>query len=255
MHNAFFSGNIDVTEIVLTSFVLFFVGLILYLRREDRREGYPLETGKPERIQPQGFPPVPSPKEYLLQYGAIRVLPDGVKDPVHLNAEPVGVWPGAPLQPTGDPMLGAIGPGSYVLRRDIPDVTFHGTPKIVPLRILPGWSVATQDPDPRGMDVVGADGHIGGVVRDLWVDQADYLFRYLEVEVTGAKRVLVPINFTRISGRQRLVKVRSILGSHLADAPGVKNPDQITFLEEDRIVGYFGGGTLFATPERLEPLV
>ena len=35
----------------------------------------------------------------------------------------------------------------------------------------------------------------------------------------------------------------------------MKNPDQITFLEEDRIVGYFGGGTLFATPERLEPLV
>jgi photosynthetic reaction center H subunit len=41
MHNAFFYGNVDITEIILSVFVLFFLGLIIYLRREDRREGYP----------------------------------------------------------------------------------------------------------------------------------------------------------------------------------------------------------------------
>jgi photosynthetic reaction center H subunit len=30
---------------------------------------------------------------------------------------------------------------------------------------------------------------------------------------------------------------------------------QVTLLEEDRIAGYFGGGTLYATPARSEPLI
>ena len=31
--------------------------------------------------------------------------------------------------------------------------------------------------------------------------------------------------------------------------------DQVTKLEEDRIVGYYGAGTLYATPARQEPLL
>ena len=30
MYNAYFFGNVDVTEIVLTTFVLFFFGLVFY---------------------------------------------------------------------------------------------------------------------------------------------------------------------------------------------------------------------------------
>ena len=37
-------GNLDVAQIVLYAFWLFFFGLLFYLRREDRREGYPLES-------------------------------------------------------------------------------------------------------------------------------------------------------------------------------------------------------------------
>ena len=33
-------GSIDIAELVFLAFVLFFIGLIFYLRREDRREGY-----------------------------------------------------------------------------------------------------------------------------------------------------------------------------------------------------------------------
>ena len=36
-------SNIDVAQIVLYAFWIFFAGLIFYIRREDRREGYPLE--------------------------------------------------------------------------------------------------------------------------------------------------------------------------------------------------------------------
>ena len=32
-------GSIDIAELVFLAFVLFFIGLIFYLRREDRREG------------------------------------------------------------------------------------------------------------------------------------------------------------------------------------------------------------------------
>ena len=35
-------GNFDVAQAVLILFLIFFTGLIIYLRREDRREGYPL---------------------------------------------------------------------------------------------------------------------------------------------------------------------------------------------------------------------
>ena len=36
-------GTLDVTSLVFLAFVLFFIGLIIYLQRESRREGYPLE--------------------------------------------------------------------------------------------------------------------------------------------------------------------------------------------------------------------
>ena len=36
-------GTLDVTQLVFYAFVLFFIALVFYLRREDRREGYPLE--------------------------------------------------------------------------------------------------------------------------------------------------------------------------------------------------------------------
>jgi photosynthetic reaction center H subunit len=36
------TGYVDVAQLALYAFWAFFFGLILYLRREDRREGYPL---------------------------------------------------------------------------------------------------------------------------------------------------------------------------------------------------------------------
>ena len=33
-----------------------------------------------------------------------------------------------------------------------------------------------------------------GTVRDIWVDRSEVLIRYLEVEVKGGKRVLLPMH-------------------------------------------------------------
>ena len=126
----------------------------------------------------------------------------------------------------------------------------------MPLRAAADFSVEHPDPDPRGMNVVGADGAVGGIVRDLWVDRSEALFRYLEVEVPatgGARRVLLPVNFTRIGNRGEVV-VKAILGAQFADVPAHAKPDTVTLREEDRIVAYYGGGTLYAEASRREPL-
>ena len=37
--------------------------------------------------------------------------------------------------------------------------------------------------------------------------------------------------------------------------PGLRNPDVVTRLEEDKICAFYASGHLYATPERAEPLV
>ncbi|MBU2407155.1 MAG: PRC-barrel domain-containing protein, partial [Gammaproteobacteria bacterium] len=132
--------------------------------------------------------------------------------------------------------------------------TLEGLPRIVPLRDAPGFGLSRKDPDPIGLPVFGADGVIGGVVTDLWVDRAEAVFRYVELEVKGApRRVLLPITFSKID--DQCVRVRSILGAQFAHVPATRQPGQITLLEEERVVAYYGGGTLYATPGRQEPLL
>jgi photosynthetic reaction center H subunit len=37
--------------------------------------------------------------------------------------------------------------------------------------------------------------------------------------------------------------------------PTTKHPEQITLLEEEKVMAYYGGGTLYATPDRQEPIL
>jgi photosynthetic reaction center H subunit len=221
------TSYIDVAQLVLYAFWIFFAGLIWYLHRENKREGYPLETPDGRGLK-HGFPMTPPSKTFRLADGTSMTVP---RPPS-----------------TGTPQ----GPGAWAERRDIPDVTVTGTARIVPLRADPTFSVAVQDVDPRGLPVVGGDGRTGGTVREMWVDRSEVLFRYLEVEAEGGARVLLPVNVARIG--KRAVVVDAIFGRDFAGVPTTRDPDTVTLLEEERIQAYSGAGTLYASPERSEPL-
>jgi photosynthetic reaction center H subunit len=244
---------IDVAQLVLYAFWIFFAGLIFYLRREDKREGYPLETDRTDgRVAVQGFPRMPKPKTFILPHGGTQTAPRA-ETPAPVAATPTAPWPGSPLEPNGDPMTTGVGPAAYAMRADTPDLTVDGHAKIVPMRVAKDFELEARDPDPRGMDVVAADGAVAGRVADVWVDRSETIARYLEVEIAGGKRVLLPVNFTTVNGSRGQVKVASIHARHFAGVPGTKSPDQVTLREEDRITAYYASGHLYADPSRLGP--
>jgi photosynthetic reaction center H subunit len=252
------TGYIDVAQVTLYAFWVFFAGLIIYLRSEDKREGYPLESERSGQVTVQGFPPVPSPKTFRLAHGGSVTVPSTTRDSRDIRAIPVAGWPGAPLEPTGNPMLDGVGPASYAMRANVPELTVHGFPSIVPLRVASDTFVDPEDPDPRGMAVYGADGIKAGTVTDLWFDRTEPQIRYLEIEVSAAgtaKRVLLPSIMAEIDGDRRAVTVNAILARQFADVPSTASPNQVTKLEEDKITGYYAGGLLYATPARSEPLL
>ncbi len=177
------TSYMDVAQMTLYAFWVFFALLILYLRTEDKREGYPLESNRPSYGIVEGFPPTPPRKVFRLPHGegfARSNPPEGRE----LAATQIESWEGAPFEPTGNPMLDGVGAASYAMRADEPDLAYDdGLPKIVPLRAAPGFFLATEDPDPRGMVVIGADRRSAGIVRDVWVDRSETIARYLEVEL------------------------------------------------------------------------
>jgi photosynthetic reaction center H subunit len=250
---------IDVAQLVLYAFWIFFAGLILYLRREDKREGYPLESDRAAHVRVEGFPGIPSPKTFLLQHGGtVQAPPSDGADDRPVAAQPAAPWPGAPLVPTGNPMIDGVGPAAWADRADTPDLTLEGVPRIVPMRVAPEFSIEERDPDPRGMEVLGADGLVAGTVTDVWVDRAEPQVRYLEVglgALAEGPRVLLPIGMAVVDRRRREIRVASILTEQFAAVPTLRNDDRITLLEEDRVCAYYGGGTLYATPARQESLL
>ena len=247
------TSYVDVAQLVLYAFWIFFFSLCVWLVRENRREGYPLETWDGRTAE--GWVPMPAPKTYLLADGREVEAPRERVSSQPLNAERLHGSEGTAIEPTGNPLLAGVGPGSWTERADTPLTDFHGEVAIRPLSFFSEFGVSDKDPDPRGMTVVDADGEPAGTVRDLWLDHTEMLFRYLELEVPaagGTRRVLLPITFARITSDQ--VKVHALLASQFADVPGTKAADAVTLLEEERITAYYGAGLLYAQPKRAEPL-
>jgi photosynthetic reaction center H subunit len=254
MQTGAITGYMDVAQVALYVFWLFFAGLIFYLRKEDKREGYPLVTEVPGKFQ-QGFPVMPAPKTFLLPNGSTVLAPRDDPPQPSFDAQPVAMWPGAPMQPLGNPMLAGAGPAASALRADVPDLMQETSEnRVVPLRVATDHFLDDESPDPRGNEAIGADGVVGGIVSDIWIDRAETHARYLEVTLAAGPSVLVPMPLVRIDTAGRAV-VESVLGSQFADAPTLANPDQVTLREEDRIQAYFASGHLFATPTRMEPLL
>ncbi|MEM6415069.1 MAG: photosynthetic reaction center subunit H [Pseudomonadota bacterium] len=254
-----FINGVDLVDVLLWLFVAFFFGLVFYLQQESRREGYPLEKDITGKLEPSGVIWFPTKKTYVLPHGQEPVsVPHGPRDDRSLKLERSAVWSGAPYKPTGNPMLDGVGPASYAERADIVDVTDDGRPRIVPFRAGDGYEVAKEDLDPRGLPVYGADGVQGGVVTDLWIDRSEAIIRYFEVNTGTADAphsVLLPVPFAKLERGKRRVAVDAVLGQHFEKVPTTKSPDKVTRLEEDIIAGYYGGGKLYATPERAEPLI
>lgn len=268
MPSGFITEYVNVAQLVLYAFWVFFFGLIIYLRREDKREGYPLESDRSDRaprVSVVGFPKPPPPKTYLLPLGqGTRQAPRPEKPAAVIpGTRASAAWPGAPLMPTGDPMRDGVGPASYPDREDVPDLTINGRPKVVPMRITDDFMVEPNDPDPRGMAVVAADGKVAGTVTDVWVDRSEPRILYFEVSLNDSTATesdaganpLLPYGFARVSFGSGKINVCSIMSDQFAHVPRTASPEQITRLEEDRITAYFAGGHLYAHPTRQDPLI
>jgi len=257
MVNSFF-GNFDLAALAIWSFWLFFAGLVIHLQRMNMHEGFPLEDEMGNPAPNQGPFPLPAEKTFKLPHGEGELtVPNRLTDPRNADLALKKGTPnnGYPLIPTGDPMLDGVGPASWCARKDQPELTGQGHPKIQPLEALKSFKVSAGR-DPRGMPVEAADGEVVGKVVDLWVDEPEAVVRYLEIELDGEHgggRRLLPMPLARIGFFQKKVMVHSIYGKHFANVPTIKSSTQITKLEEDKVSAYYAGGKLYADPEeRLE---
>jgi photosynthetic reaction center H subunit len=253
-------GSIDVAQVVLYAFWVFFAGLIWYIRKEDRREGYPLEDDVSGAYNKSPWLFVPDKKTFVLPHGqGTKEVPDFKRDAPPLNAERTSRAPGYPIEPTGNPLLAGVGPGSWTERQDIPDLTAHGEARIVPMSMAEGFGIAEGETDPRGLPVVGCDRKTGGTVKDVWVDRSEHLLRYYEVEVEGGPAsVLLPNNFVVIKtgrGKKPYLYVHAVTSEQFAEVPARAKAETITRLEEDRIAAYYGAGLLYALRNRREALL
>jgi len=250
------TSHIDVAQVTLYAFWLFFAGLIFYLRREDRREGYPLESDVNGKPLDHGAIWIPEPKTFYLPHGGTVSKPDYISDSSReFKAVPAAGFSGAPFVPTGDPLVDGVGPAAYALRSDHPDLTHEGEIKILPLRKAPEFSVAEEDLDPRGFPVEAADRKVVGTLSEIWVDRSEHVLRYFEVKLNSGRSVLLPANYTDIRSWGKKVIVGAITAAQFEKVPATKNPDQVTLREEDRIQAYYAGGKLYAFPSRSEPLL
>ncbi len=252
-----FFGEFDLASLTLWLFWAFFAVLIFYIQRENMREGYPMEDDEGNPAANQGPFPVPSDKTFKLPHGRGEVTVPSGQNPERsdIALRKAGPGNGYPLEPTGDPMLDGVGPASWAPRRDAPELDGHGHPKIIPMSANDAFRFAAGR-DPRGLPVQAGDGEIVGRISDMWIDEPEQLVRYLEIELDakwGKGSRLVPMTFARI-GSDR-VKIKSIFGKHFATVPTIASPRQVTMLEEEKISGYYGGGTLYADASRQEPQI
>lgn len=265
MNATYIVGSFDVAELAFWLFLFFFIGLVLYLNRESRREGYPLEDDVTGAVE--SLPLMTAPKKvFKLPHGRGTYVPeDQPRDDVNVAAQPAFHGGGAPYVPTGNPMKDGVGPAAYANRQDYPDLTFDGRNRIVPLADSHDIMIAPNDPNIVGWPVYDCNVELAGKVSDIWVDQSEHLIRYLEIETNAGDKVLAPMMVAAVQGKgllhglgweqPELVQIDAITKDHFADVPRIANPGQITRLEEDKIQAYYGGGYMYATPERSEPWI
>ncbi|MFD1342162.1 photosynthetic reaction center subunit H [Litorisediminicola beolgyonensis] len=248
-------GNTDLASLALWIFFFFFVGLVIYLQRENQREGYPLVDDDGSQADAGGVFPVPDDKTFILPHGrGEKSVPSGQNpDRTDLPLARAFESGGFPWDPTGDALAAGVGPGSWCPRADEAEFDGHGSPKIVPMESEEEFHVSAGF-DPRGLPVVSGDGKTVGMVTDMWIDKPEQLVRYLQIELDGtlgAGTRLVPMGFARIWFGKVIVK--SLFADQFEGVPMTASSRQVTKLEEEKISAFYGGGTLYATEARLNP--
>ncbi|HEU0012120.1 MAG TPA: DUF2382 domain-containing protein [Longimicrobium sp.] len=96
--------------------------------------------------------------------------------------------------------------------------------RVVPLSQLDGYTVADDDPDVRGWEVISADGRKIGAVDQLLVDREAMKVRYLDVDVddtlvAGDRHVLIPIGYARLEEDHARVFVDNLASSQVVALP------------------------------------
>ncbi|MDB4951806.1 MAG: hypothetical protein JWM27_4455 [Gemmatimonadetes bacterium] len=98
--------------------------------------------------------------------------------------------------------------------------------RVVPLDQLDDFQVADGDPDPRGWDVIGADGAKIGEVDEMLVDTRSMRVRYLDVEVDDEavagvrdRHVLIPIGTARLDEHTDCVHVEGLSAAQVGRLP------------------------------------
>lgn len=244
MAQAFFA-NFDLASVSIWLFWIFFAGLVVYIQRENMREGYPLEDDAGNPSSNPGLFPLPSDKTFILPdgRGELKVPSQQPSERENLALRKTTKANGYPLEPTGDPMADGVGPASWAARSDMPELDAHGRAKIMPMAQAEAFHV-TAGRDPRGLPVISGDGHKVGTVTDLWIDSSEAVVRYLAFDLDSGGSRLVPMTMARIWSNR--VVVKSIYADQFAGVPTTASQSQITLLEEDKIMGYYGGGYLYA---------
>ena len=69
-----FFSNFDLAQLCLYLFWAFFIGLVIYLQRENNREGFPLETESGDMALSQGAYSPTDPKTFKLPHGRGEVI-------------------------------------------------------------------------------------------------------------------------------------------------------------------------------------
>ncbi|CTQ48019.1 photosynthetic reaction center subunit H [Jannaschia donghaensis] len=250
-----FFGDFDLASAAIWGFWLFFAILVVYLQVENQREGYPLVDDDGKEAASPGLFPLAKAKTFILRdgRGTVVVPQEQRPDRDDLALARTSEAAGSPYVPTGDPMVDGVGPASWANRADHAELDGHGHPKIKPLSNVEGFNVSAGI-DPRGLPVQTADGEVVGRITDMWIDAPEQMVRYLVADLnpegSGQER-LIPMNFARI--KRNRVQIDSLHAEHMAGIPTIRNNGEITLLEEEKIMAWFGGGTLYATKARLEP--
>ena len=123
MANRSYPTQIDVAQLSLYAFWVFFAGLICYLRIEDRREGYPAGASAEWRAcRHAASAQRPNAEVFTLRDGGTTVAGREERD-LTAAADADRQVAGAPLVPPGNPMADGVGPAAYAIRADVPDLT------------------------------------------------------------------------------------------------------------------------------------